>query len=417
MLPRKINLLTSSAGSSAIDRLLGKIYLPLLCLLCLFSVIHYLRVSSLLAEVWSGWAIGDWTINYDTGATRRGLSGTIILFFARTFHLKINWLVFSLQGIALISFIGLFLNLVRKKALTFWYVIACFSPGFFLLFTYYDSMAIGRKEILLFLTFTAWVSICNQGKATTFKVIIFSAIYFFLTLVHEAFVFYSLYFCAAMWLTHSSQGSKLSFAIPISSFAAAAVTFFYFKTVDPITSCIGLLELGALPEVCTGIISSGSQDAMLLIKQYFRDFDELALLNLCLVFTIILLPVYLITHSVVLSLGNKRRWLICVFLLIVFSFPLFIFAIDWGRWISIHVTLSVLMLVLVLNDKVEKSADVQNPISLIQMALTCIIASVYFISFTLTFSVGHCCTRDFFRSLGPLDKIQHIGIFQHKADR
>ena len=415
MLPRKINLLTSSAESSAIDRLLGKIYLPLLCLLCLFSVIHYLRVSSLLAEVWSGWAIGDWTINYDTGATRRGLAGTIILFFARTFNLKINWLVFSLQAVALIAFIGLFLNLIRKKVLTFWYVIACFSPGFFLLFTYYDSMAIGRKEILLFLTFTAWVAVCNQGKATTFKVIIFSAIYFFLTLVHEAFVFYSPYFCVVLWFAQSSSSSKLLVAIPVSSFTAAAVTFLYFKTVDPIISCDRLLALGASPEVCIGILSSGSQDAMLLINQYFNDFGELALFNLCLVFTIILLPVYLITHSAILTLGNKRRWLGCVFLLIIFSFPLFIFAIDWGRWISIHVTLSVVMLLLVLNNKAEQTIKIDNQTRPTQIALTFIFASVCFIFFTLTFSLGHCCTRDFFRLLGPFHKVQHIGIFQPNA--
>ena len=79
-----------AATTAKIDGLLSKLYFPAVVLLCLFSIIHYFRVSSGLAAIWSGWSIGDWVINYDTGPTRRGLAGEIIFFIARVFHLKIN---------------------------------------------------------------------------------------------------------------------------------------------------------------------------------------------------------------------------------------------------------------------------------------------------------------------------------------
>lgn len=403
---------TESSSALAIDRVLAKLYLSLLILLCLFSIVQYVRVSSLLAETWSGWAIGDWLINYDTGPTRRGLSGTIIFFIGQVLAVKLNWLVLSIQLLALVGLIGLFLNTVRTKALTFWYVVACCSPGFFLLFTYYDGMAVGRKEVLLFLTFMLWLRLCEKNKNSTTNTLLFSAVYFCLTLMHEAFFFFSPYFCVAAWLIHGKAYKKLTFAIPACSFIAAALTFIYFKTVDPVTSCKQLLALAALPEVCVGVLSSGPQDALLLTKRYFNQFDGVALLNLCLIFVIILLPVYLVLQSTTVKPVKPSQWLFCMFGLVCFSVPLFLFAIDWGRWISMHVTLSILMLLLVLRDKSEQEQTIQMAVSNSARAISLLFATGCFLFFTLSYSLGHCCARDFFRPLGPINKIEQTTIFQ-----
>lgn len=408
----KVSSRTESSSTLAIDGVLAKLYLPLLILLCLFSIVQYVRVSSLLAETWSGWAIGDWLINYDAGPTRRGLSGTIILFISRVLTVKLNWLVLSIQLLALVGLIGLFLETVRTKALTFWYVVACFSPGFFLLFTYYDGMAVGRKEVLLFLTFMLWLRLCIKNKNSTTNTLLFSAVYFFLTLVHEAFFFYSPYFCVAAWLINSKAYKKLTFAIPACSFIATALTFVYFKTVDPVASCQQLLALAALPEVCIGILSSGPQDALFLTREYFNQFDSVAFLNLCLIFVIILLPVYLVIRSPTVKPAKPSQWLVCMVGLICFSLPLFLFAIDWGRWISMHVTLSILMLLLVLRDKSEHDQTMQTGLSSTAKVISLLFASGCFLFFTLSYGLGHCCARDFFRPIGPLNKIEHTAIFQ-----
>jgi hypothetical protein len=401
-----------SSSTPAIDRLFAKLYLPLLILLCLFSVVHYVRVSSVLAQTWSGWAIGDWLINYDAGPTRRGLAGEIIFYFGRVIDVQLNWLVFSIQLLALLGLIVLFLETVRAKTLTFWYVVACFSPGFFLLFTYYDGMAVGRKEVLLFLTFMLWLRLCMKSHLSSINILFFSAVYFCLTLVHEAFLFYSPYFCVAAWLMDSKSYKKLTVVIPISSLIAAALTFVYFKTVDPVTSCQQLLKLGALPEVCVGVLSAGPQDAVLLTKRYFNQFDGVAFLNLCLIFTMILLPVYLVIRNSKVKTAKLSQWLIFVTGLICFSLPLFLFAIDWGRWISMHITLCVLMLLLALQDKSGPNQTPHAPVSNTTKAISLLFAAGYFLLFTLSYSLSHCCARDFFRPLGPINKIEQTTIFQ-----
>jgi hypothetical protein len=407
---------TLNYRSQNIDRLLARLYFPAIACLCLFSIIHYFRVAHGLAAIWSGWSIGDWVINYAEGPTRRGLAGEVIFFIAYAFDLKVNWLIFAIQGVSLILTVGLFLKILRSKNLTFWYVVACFSPGFFLLFTYYDSMAIGRKEILLYLTFMAWVYLCNENRLTILKTIFFCVIYFCLTLTHESFFFYSPYLCAAAWLCKSGTNKLSVILIPVSSAIAAVLTFVFFKTIDPSASCQQLLALGALPEVCAGVLSAGPQDAMLLTKKYFDSFDLRSLLNLSCVFLLVLIPVYLIIQTITVKKEQKYRWLTAIFCLIVFSLPLFIFAIDWGRWISMHTTLSVMTLLLALNNNLERQNTYPSARPLAQfIGLTA--AIIWFSAFTLSYSLGHCCAQDFIKPLGPLDKIRHISIFQTKSEK
>jgi hypothetical protein len=405
---------TLNYRSENIDRLLARLYFPALVCLCLFSIIHYFRVAHGLAAIWSGWSIGDWVINYADGPTRRGLSGEVIFFIARVFDLKVNWLIFAIQGVSLILTVGLFLKILRSKNLTFWYVVACFSPGFFLLFTYYDSMAIGRKEILLYLTFMAWVYLCNGNRLTTLKTIIFCVIYFCLTLTHESFFFYSPYFCAAVWLCKCGTNKLSVILIPVSSTIAAVLTFVFFKTIDPSASCHQLLALDALPEVCAGVLSAGPQDAILLTKNYFDSFDLGSLFNLSGVFLLVLTPVYLIIQTITVKKEQKYLWLTTIFCLIVFSLPLFIFAIDWGRWISMHTTLSIMMLLLALDNRAGRQNMPPNARPFAQFT-TLTFAIILFSVFTLSYSLGHCCAQNFIKPLGPLDKIRHMSIFQAKS--
>ena len=399
--------------TTKIDSLLSRLYFSAVVLLCLFSMVHYFRVSSGLAAIWSGWSIGDWVINYDTGLTRRGLAGEIIFFIARVFHLKINWLIFSIQGFALVGFVSLFLNVLRKKQLTFWYVVGFFSPAFFLLFTYYDSMAIGRKEILLYLTFMIWVVFCLGDQINAFKIIVFSLVHFLLALIHEAFFFYSLYFCAAVWLS-TDKYNRLVVAIPISSFIAVALTFLYFKTVDPAFSCNTLLALGAFPEVCAGVLSAGPQDALLLAKQYVQNFDALALLNISSICLIVLLPAYLILKTSPLKKYSLYKQFTILFGLLCFSFPLFIFAIDWGRWISMHVTLTLVMLLLALKNKEAHEVGLETPLNNLTKVMVLVGAGCLFTVSSLTYSLGHCCAKDFVKPFGPVIKIQRASIFTDK---
>jgi len=149
-----------------------------------------------------------------------------------------------------------------------------------------------------------------------------------------------------------------------------------------------------------------------LTKEYFNQFDSVSFLNLCLIFVIILLPVYLVVRSAAARTTKPSQWLLSLVGLICFSLPLFLFAIDWGRWISMHVTLCVLMLLLVLQDKSEPNQTLQPLMGNATKAISLVFAAGYFIFFTLSYSLGHCCARDFFKPFGPINKIEHTAIFE-----
>jgi hypothetical protein len=107
-----------------------------------------------------------------------------------------------------------------------------------------------------------------------------------------------------------------------------------------------------------------------------------------------------------ISMVNFCYWLIC------FSLTLFLFAIDWGRWISMHVTLCILMLLLALPDKPTRNQTPQASVGSTKNAIGLLFAAGCFVFFSLSYSLGHCCARDFFRPFGPLNKIQHTAIFE-----
>ena len=48
----------------------------------------------------SDWTMSDWLINYyDGGFKRRGLMGTLFIFFSDTFTIPLKWVVFIFQAL------------------------------------------------------------------------------------------------------------------------------------------------------------------------------------------------------------------------------------------------------------------------------------------------------------------------------
>jgi hypothetical protein len=70
------------------------------------------------------------------------------------------------------------------------------------------------------------------------------------------------------------------------------------------------------------------------------------------------------------------------------------------------------MLLLVLRDKSEQEQTTQTAVSNTAKAISLLFAPGCFLFFTLSYSLGHCCARDFFRPFGPINKIEQTTIFQ-----
>jgi hypothetical protein len=400
------------------DRFLQRLYFPAVVLLVLFTSVHYLRIAYLQAMDWSGWSIGEWLTNLEAGWVRRGLGGQVILLLSDVTSIPMNWIVLAIQGTAYLAFVALFLNLLHKKVITFWYFVACFAPSF-LLFTYYDSMAVGRKEVLLYLMFIIWLRLCMMGRDTAYATIIFSTTYFFLTLVHETFFFYSLYFVLAAVLCRKNSRGKplLSLLIPLVSFLGIVLTTLTGGPMDGPGICESLLSRGIPPSVCSGPINFGVPSSGALLHQYVSSFDLTSLVQIGWVFLLVISPAYLVLRSVNLSRVQRQQSVWILVGLICFSAPLFMLATDWGRWISMHCTLALMLLVAMLPNATMGAVATSTasppirPVSAIHSITNLLITAVLFLSLNASYSLSHCCDKNFLTPFGAIDRFLATRIF------
>jgi hypothetical protein len=80
-----------------------------------------------------------------------------------------------------------------------------------------------------------------------------------------------------------------------------------------------------------------------------------------------------------------------------------------------HLTLTLVMLLLTLKNK--GAYDVIKPSSPLNAAakVTLLVGVVCtFALFSLTYSLNHCCAKDFVKPFGPIIKIQHTSVFEGK---
>ncbi len=397
------------------DRFLQRLYFPAVVLLVLFTSVHYLRVAYLQAMDWSGWSIGEWLTNLEAGWVRRGLGGQVILLLSDATSIPMNWIVLAIQGATYLAFVALFLNLLHKKVITFWYFVACFAPSF-LLFTYYDSMAVGRKEVLLYLMFIIWLRLCLMGRNTSSTTLIFSTIYFVLTLIHETFFFYSLYFVlAAVLCRKNSRGkSLLSLLIPLVSFLGIVLTALTGGPMDGPGICESLLSRGIPPSVCSGPINFGVPSSGALLHQYVSSFDLTSLAQIGWVFLLVISPIYLILQSVNLSRSQRYQFIGLLIGFIVFSMPIFMLATDWGRWISMHCTLAILLSLAMLPERRSQQLAI-NPTrpqcDTPRIFVNFLLCLVLFLFFSMGYSISHCCGSGFINPLGPVIRLLGARIF------
>lgn len=122
-------------------------------------------------------SISEYLINYSGGMTRRGFLGSVSIFLSVFFNLELRSVILFTQIILHLSFLFflfklLIRNLDNLKIIDFFCI---FSP-LFLIYPLSELEALGRKEILIFLSFV--YLIYNQNKNLKNILIIYSFIVF-----------------------------------------------------------------------------------------------------------------------------------------------------------------------------------------------------------------------------------------------
>ncbi|WP_394674898.1 hypothetical protein [uncultured Chryseobacterium sp.] len=278
-----------------------------------------------------GYILADWLINYqDGGFKRRGLSGSFFFILQDMTGLRLNYLVYFFQLAIISSFFWYYTKLIRYKRTDLLYLSLLLSSiGFIGLLN--TVTYVGKKEFIVFLMFTVFVYLLDHQRLSEKKEYLFCFFLLISTLLHEVTVFFVPYFAIALYL----NTGKLEYRRYIKYFLAVGIPaiaiFMFGKNVNEGQSLKILSERGVHPVYGIFYWNINERD---YIIQHSKEY---ILYGVSLIISAFHLAYYLkfLTGRKLLSI-----LLIGAFL---FSLPLFYLAIDWGRWMYIHMMLMIIL--------------------------------------------------------------------------
>jgi hypothetical protein len=278
----------------------------------------------------------DWLINYqDGGFKRRGLSGSFFFLLQDITGIGLNYLVYFCQFLIISLFFWYYTKLIRYKITTLLYLSLLLSSiGFVGLLN--TVTYVGKKEFIVFLLFTWFVYLLDNDKISKYKEYIFCILLGVSTLLHEVTLFYVPYFAIALYV----KTGKLEYTRYIKYFLAAgipaALIILFGKNVNEGMSLVMLNQRGVHPTY--GIFYWDIDE-----RQYIKEHvNEYRLYFISLAISVIHIAYYL------KYLNNRKILSILLAGAFLFSLPLFYLAIDWGRWMYIHMMLIIVLFALLL---------------------------------------------------------------------
>ncbi len=296
------------------------------------------------------WLIGDWLINYRSGFIRRGLLGEIFYHLSLTTGINPGVFVALLQGFLYFIFYLFSYFLIKELKSIYKFLPLIFSP---VIFAFQINCFAGacRKEILLLssLVFLSYLKIKDQkwfDKYITFY------LYFYpiLILSHEALAVFFPYVLLLISITNKNTFSrfnfKIIFAICINFTSFLFVIFFSKKSYNDIYIILKSLDYlgyhvsGGIFNYLYKPLGFGFQKVLFHVKNGYIPWYFISFI-LCL---IALIP---LRNQIFCAIDQIKKNKVLIFLVITIligNIFLFLFAIDWGRWIYINFVIWFILL-------------------------------------------------------------------------
>lgn len=283
-----------------------------------------------------GYILADWLINYeDGGFKRRGLSGSFFFIIQDVTGFSLNYIVYFFQFIIISLFFWCYTKLIRYKLTDLLYLSLLLSSiGFVGLLN--TVTYVGKKEFIVFLLFTYFVYLLDHDKLSKYKEYLFCLLLFISTLLHEVTLFYIPYFAIALYVKNGKLEIKRYIKYFLAVIIPAAALIAFGKNVNEGMSLEILNKRGVHP---TYGIFYWNIDERQYIKEHLNEY--------LLYFISLGISVFHIGYYLKYLNGRKILYILLIGAFI-FSFPLFYLAIDWGRWLYIHMMLIIILFAMML---------------------------------------------------------------------
>jgi hypothetical protein len=334
-----------------------------------FVAVYSIAFAVVMAGTNGPYILGEWLINYSGGFVRRGLVGSLVLVVNHWTHVPPAWVVFAVQVVVFLLFLGCVYRLTAGIRWTYWMAAVLLSPAT-LAFTVMDSYAGVRKEFLLFAALAMVVCVLVFGRLRDWQLsLLLSGIAVGLALSHEALMVGGPYFVAAVVFQRADLRRALGICCLPVLLGVVAMLLVLSHPGNPavaqaVCASVGG-KLGPLDasngNVCSGSIAwlqLNTIQARALVLPAIRQHHRVRTFGLLAIPTFVPLVAQLVLFWRRDGLRREVMTVVCCGLLLMTgTVYLFLVAIDWGRWM--HIQAVCLMLMVLMVDRRAPAARVE----------------------------------------------------------
>lgn len=299
------------------------------------------------------WTISEWLINYQGGFTRRGLIGEIILILSNTFEISLRKTIFFFQIFLYLIYFLLILNLIKNIKINILILFSIYCP-MFLTYPVAETEVLGRKELFVFISYILIINLFTIKIQNYIKYFFFTTIVIFCILIWEGILFYILFFYLILFINQKRFNRSFIFFL-IINLSVIGLTIYLI-----IVSKLSQEELEMMCKSlhhtygCYSAIEYLDNSLGDNISEVISQFKLSYLIRYLIVILVSFFPIYLILKNSIFALNGffyKKNILNLIFFLIILSsLPFYLVAIDWGRWINISYSMSILTILYLIKE-------------------------------------------------------------------
>ena len=288
------------------------------------------------------WTISEWLINYQGGFTRRGLIGEIVFQFSKIFSITLREMIFTFQVVTYIIFYSLLYRFIRDINKSLLLIFAIFSP-LFVIYPIAEVEVLARKEVFVFISFLTVANIFAQKTIKNKHFLYFSLILVTTILIWEGVIFYLPFFIIIPIIKNNFVLDKIFLIRIILSVLPTLIVFNFFVFFKLSANEIKIM-CDSVNE-CYGAMSYMNNSLDSNIAEVTSKFKLIYLIRYIFIFLIGFFPFLLIIKNSKFKVNLfifGKNCLPIFFILFLPNILFFYVAQDWGRWINISYTLSLL---------------------------------------------------------------------------
>jgi len=377
------------------------VYNKILLILLLIITLNYFFFNYRLIFRQNAYIAGDWLINYQGGFIRRGFFGEIIFFIAINTKIPILTITYLISSFFFVAFIVVYYQCIKKFLKSNFFLIYLFLPST-LLFTFFDPLAIGRKESLVFLFISLYTFFLINNLISKFFVqLILSFFILIVTLTHEIMFFFVPYLFAIKFIFLNNKKFNLTilkifhfeFILFSISFICIFFIFLFGHLHDNDLLCKSLLNLNLNEGICGAVIAefkgfrfhSSFIFPYFFEKNYFKTYSIITILNF-----LPILTYFFLQKQTTQIQSTKFYYIIFSLICFFFTLPIFFVVNDWGRYLNIHFISHGLLFAFILKNHSDNFRLRFNKLFIFKRLSIIIVIFIYLTSWFMP----HCCRTE-----------------------